>query len=602
MRKEYFKTCTLSPTATIAGGNYEFVVTLIIGRGYTPGASRLVFDFPGTLGMSRPALLHREEPGFVEAYVSSAEVPYKVRIWDMEINDFATKEKTSWRGMGARTCVLDFGNGLKEGDVIELHWGDMDRGYGPGTRVTHVVPRPDYQCTIHVRYYESHNDGIPYFGRDFKGHNEPVPVAEMALPFTVSPLPAKTLQLIRTAHKAILVPRDPYWNVADVKDPDELVISDEGAVENSQGVYEFSNRNIHVKARTLPLLDSPPMDDVFDGYNLYWGDMHTHSCYSVDCIQREKMEQHPGDLMIYARERAGLDFCAITDHHEPWNAAKNHIGGNGWNDLLEAVRTHDRQGEFLAFPGFEYRCRRGDTSIIFKDLPAYSDIDHPEWDDITKVWAGLAGKDYLSIPHFHNPGSLDIGEWLENSVPGFEPVLEIFSCHGSYETSDALELIPPLMKSKRIDRYGSWFLGNGYRYGFVANSDGHKGVIGTNGVTAVFAKSLDRESIFDAYRKRHVYGTSNARIRLLFTVNDHLMGSVVPRSEKNIFFIDVHGESELKKVELFRNGGFYQRFIPAGKTFTQEVRVEDDESANWHVRVTQKDNHIAWSSPVWFED
>lgn len=125
--------------------------------------------------------------------------------------------------------------------------------------------------------------------------------------------------------------------------------------------------------------------------------------------------------------------------------------------------------------------------------------------------------------------------------------------------------------------------------------------MGSNGVTAVFAASLDADAVFDAYRKRHVYGTTNARIRLVFTVNGALMGSVLPNDREKRLMIDVVGDSDLKKVEIFRNADFYKRLIPDGKSFRTELKVRDDEPSNWYVRVTQKDNQIAWSSPVWFE-
>ena len=58
---------------------------------------------------------------------------------------------------------------------------------------------------------------------------------------------------------------------------------------------------------------------------------------------------------------------------------------------------------------------------------------------------------------------------------------------------------------------------------------------------------------------------------------------------------------DLKKVEIFRNAKFYKRLIPDGKTFKTELTVREDEPSSWYVRVTQVDNQIAWSSPVWFE-
>jgi hypothetical protein len=158
-----------------------------------------------------------------------------------------------------------------------------------------------------------------------------------------------------------------------------------------------------------------------------------------------------------------------------------------------------------------------------------------------------------------------------------------------------------MIKSRRPDRYGSHFLKQGLRYGFVCNSDGHKGHVGSNGVTAVFAKSLDKDAIFEAYRDRRVYGTTNARIRLVFTGNGRLMGSAVPNASRKEFVIDAAGENALKKIDVFHNGDHYQRLVPEGKAFKGELKVDDDEPSFWYVRVTQIDNQIAYSSPVWFE-
>lgn len=601
MKKVCFNEISMTPTATVAGDSYVFSIKMVTGKDYTHGMSRLVFDFPGTLGMSRPSLLHQEEPGFVEAFVNNPELKYETKIWDMEISDFASKEKTSWRGMGARTAVLDLWEGVKEGDVIELKWGSPGRGYGVGVKVSTVVPELDYENTVHVRYFESHDEGIPDFGRDFDGYKRPVPVCEKALPFKIMPRQANALHLLRKPDKAMLIPRDIFWNAADVDDPALLVDAPCPCARNGSGVFEYADKNVQIKSKELPLFDAPAMDDVFEDRNIYWGDIHTHSCYSIDCLQREKMPQTPANLMDFAKNNSGLDFYAVTDHHEPWRGDRHRIGLHGWNDLLEAVKQKSVDGEFLAFPGIEYRCKRGDTAIVFNCLPEYEKINAPAWTDVRKVWEALKGMDYLSIAHFHNPGTLPEGEWWENIESGAEPALEIFSCHGSYEREDAMEMKPPLIKSRRFDRYGNYFLQKGYRYGFCANSDGHKGIVGTNGITAVYSKSLDKKSIFEAYRKRNIYATSNARIRLLFTGNGQLMGAVVPNQTEKNLFIDIVGESELKKIDLFRNGELYKRFLPDGKSFVKELTIKEDEASNWYVRATQKDNHMAYSSPIWFE-
>ena len=127
---------------------------------------------------------------------------------------------------------------------------------------------------------------------------------------------------------------------------------------------------------------------------------------------------------------------------------------------------------------------------------------------------------------------------------------------------------------------------------------GHAGV---NGLTAVFAPELTREALLAAYCRRNVYGTTNARFRLVFTANGNLMGAILKNCPAKEFLISITGENNLKKVELFRNGELYKRFAPGNVNFETGLTVKDFEPDNWYVRATQVDNHVAWSSPIWFE-
>ncbi len=599
-----FDAAYVTPTEVLAGDTSEFVVCLTVGEAYTPDASRLILDFPGTLGMSRPSRMHQEENGFVTARVSNPDITYDLGIWDMEIRDFVSRTKGSWRGMAARMAVLDLGPGLRAGDTLEIRWGDTSGGYGAGTKVTTVVPRKAYTCTVHVRYFTDPEGGLPDLGRSTADYDRPVPDEVVALPFRVRPRVPHHLRLIRKTDEALLIPHDVFWNVADVESTEAIVDTHARPTPNTYGVFRFGNPHIQVGSRSLPMTQTPAMDGVFEDYNLYWGDIHTHSAFSVDCVEREKMDMTPGDLMDAARFRAGLDFYATTDHHQPQDPARNHIGATNWRKLIDAVETHHEPGAFVTFPGIEYRCTRGDTVVLFNWLPDYSEIDREAWTDVRALWHALEGRDYLTIPHFHNPGRLDPGDWWRPEGAAndrVEPVLEIFSCHGSYEREDALEHHIPLIKASRSDRYGAHFLREGYRYGFVCNSDGHKGHVGTNGVTAVFARDLTREAILDAYRRRHVYGTTNARIRLIVTGNGHLMGEVVANTPEKYLEIDVMGENPLKRIDLYRNAKLYRRMVPEGKHFHTTLIVREEAPSNWYARVTQIDNHIAYSSPIWYE-
>lgn len=600
--KVVFEKTELTPDHVIAGDAVEFVIRLFAGPGYTPNASRILFDLPTTLGASRPSLFHHEDDGYIQVYLSNPDVTCECRIWDVEKGNFVDPACRSWRGMAERLVVLDLSAGMTEGDIVELHWGDLGGGYGVGAQTTRVVPVPDYAARIDVRYFDSPDRGLPDWGRSFTGYQRPIPDCECSLSFRIEPRPLHHLHLIRQAGGAALVPCDLFSNVAVVPRAEDIVAVDSPMQRNEMGVFECIQPRVSVRSKKMPLAESPAMDAVVDGLNLYWGDLHTHSVFSRDCIERERMEMQPGDLMRYARDSARLDLFAVTDHQRPGSSERHKIGAENWERTLDAVRTFDEPGRFLVFPGFEFKCRRGDGVMICNWFPEYKEIDMPEWHDPRDLWASWSGRDYISIPHFHNAGELGIGEWWEHPDANAEPVLEIFSCAGSYERAGVFENRPALQQKTRADRNAAYLLSRGFRYGLVCNSDGHKGHVGLNGLTAVFASSLDKPNILDAYRHRRVYGTTNARIRLIFKANGQLMGAILPNTSDKRFTLEVCGENRLKRVDLFRNSELYRRLYPDGIEFRADWSVEDDEPSYWYVRVTQIDNHQAFSSPVWFEE
>jgi len=595
-----FHSATLTPDEVLCADSVEFVIRLELGEDISPAAFRLVLDFSSMLGTSCPSRFVNEASGYVETYVHNPLVTCEQRCWDLDLGDFAKPDRPPSRE-AQRMVVLDFGPGSQPGDIIEVHWGETYDGFGPGAKVTSVVPRPEHYGHIDVRYFADPDAGMPDHGFSWADTPRPVPDAVAELRYRVLPREVRQLRLLRGHDRARLLPLDPFHNIAAVPQAGSLVSGPVPDRRNALGVFEYADKDVQLHSRGLPLRTTPTFDHVFEGYSVYWGDLHTHSVHSIDCIQRARMDMTPAELMDFARHRQGLDFFAVSDHHQPSYAPKCHLGNTAWEATLADVRSRHIPGEFVVFPGFEFRGKRGDTVVVCNWEPTYAEIDQPGWQDIRDLWATWRERDYLTIPHFHSPGGLAPDEWWENPVLAGEPVLEIFSDHGSYEREDTRENGRALCKRFRPDRCGVHFLKQGRKYGFVANSDDHKGHVGVNGLTAVYASSLDRDSLLAAYRARRVYGTTNARIRLLFTANGALMGSVLPEAPRKEFRIEITGENRLKRIDLFRNGDLHQTLLPAGISFAETISIESAGPDNWYVRVAQIDNHVAWSSPIWFE-
>ncbi len=342
--------------------------------------------------------------------------------------------------------------------------------------------------------------------------------------------------------------------------------------KNAHGVFECADpARPREQPGRCPSTATPPRAGAAGGHNVYFGDLHTHSQFSNDCIEREKLLRTPADLYAYAREVACLDFHCVTDHHQPWDVPRNRIGADLWEQTLAGARAEGRPGEFLAFTGFEYRGPRGDTAVVLGEELDYDTITQPGYRPVDRLWEGLAGRDFITIPHFHNGGGLKDGEWICANDLRVEPVMEIYSCHGSYEAERVNERYTSEIKRRRPDRNGRWFLKNGYRYGFCANSDGHKGTVGTNGLTAVLAKELTVEAVLEAIRARRCYGTSNARIVLDFTVNGAPMGGELPQAARRAWPSASPASARFKAVDLLKDGDLLQRWKPGADCFSHRA-------------------------------
>ena len=126
---------------------------------------------------------------------------------------------------------------------------------------------------------------------------------------------------------------------------------------------------------------------------------------------------------------------------------------------------------------------------------------------------------------------------------------------------------------------------------------------GQNTFTAILARELTREAIFDALRHRHNYATTQARIVLDFRINGHIMGEEIEIEGDPQIVVDVRGTDQIREVVLVRDG----KALRSARPKTQDLSLEHvDRSyvvASYdYVRVVQTDkdqhgNHSqAWTA------
>ena len=99
-------------------------------------------------------------------------------------------------------------------------------------------------------------------------------------------------------------------------------------------------------------------------------------------------------------------------------------------------------------------------------------------------------------------------------------------------------------------------LDKGYMFGLVASGDNHQDFPGVwgNGLMAVFAQELSRRSIWEAFKKRRVYGVTGDRIQLYFSANGYIMGEAFASIEPLTMKVKVIGSHAVDRIEIIKNG------------------------------------------------
>jgi hypothetical protein len=230
----------------------------------------------------------------------------------------------------------------------------------------------------------------------------------------------------------------------------------------------------------------------------FWGDLHGQTRATVGTGTIE-------EYFAFGRDVALLDMMC----HQ---ANDFQVTEQEWQRLRREIDRFHADGRCVIFVGYEWSGMTpggGDRNVMYRgDVASLHRSSHAEVDDmgdaatdcfpVTELFDQLRGRDdVMLIPHIGGRYADIVGF----HDPALEPVVEIYSDWGRFEwlLEDALR--------------------QGYRVGFVANSDGHKGRPGAShpgastfgaygGLTCVLSETLTREAIFDAIKARRCYAVT----------------------------------------------------------------------------------------------
>jgi len=140
--------------------------------------------------------------------------------------------------------------------------------------------------------------------------------------------------------------------------------------------------------------------------------------------------------------------------------------------------------------------------------------------------------------------------------------------------------------------------------GFIASGDHNSMGVG---VAALWVKELSREGIMEALRSKRCFATTGDKMIVDFRLNGEIQGSMVKTNDAPKLNIIIKGQRELAKVEVLRNSKVIKEYNLSNNEMVFSTEFVDmdfkkeGEVLYYYIRATQRNNEIAWSSPVWID-
>ena len=299
--------------------------------------------------------------------------------------------------------------------------------------------------------------------------------------------------------------------------------------------------------------------------NIYWGDIHNHNAvgYARGSLERS-----------YDIARDSLDFFCFTAqsqwHDMPKMPQNKHlkwergfkVTKNNWEKVMQFAERYNEPGKFVSFIGYEWHSSSyGDVCIMFPG----SEAELVYINDIKELQKYAARRQAILIPHHPAYKQGRRGQNWSVLDPTISPVVEIFSEHGNAESDRSPgRYIRHSMGGRSTKNTLQWLWEQGVKVGVVASTDDHFGYPGAygEGLVAVYADSLNRESVMEAVKARRTYGVSADRIELDFRLNGHWMGQEIPYTPNRKIRVKVKGKDVVKCVEVLRNNQVIYRDFP----------------------------------------
>jgi hypothetical protein len=346
------------------------------------------------------------------------------------------------------------------------------------------------------------------------------------------------------------------------------------------------------------------------GYNLYFGDIHSHTNVSDGYGTLEEAYSAARAAAL----RGDLDFFGTTDHVH-CSYGQLWLTADTLADVLDTANRYNQDGLLVTLPGYELwlpwmTC--GEMNIynvteVFGQSanPAGNGYNNGHQDGLANVLPKLY--DWLAAgnaigqwnhPDYYGGDTSANRDWYQFAfyTPERDRAVNMIEIWNeiTYESAyvEALDADWHVLPSANSDRhYDEWITACDVR-------------------TVLLAEKLTRADLLDAMRASRGYATEDKNLEVRYSLGGQVMGSTLtPKTSytASIQVYDPNGAKDaVKRVEIVSDGGV----VVASKAFNSakvswSPTVSSTTARYFYVRVTTASDFwgdegvTAWTAPVW---
>jgi hypothetical protein len=381
----------------------------------------------------------------------------------------------------------------------------------------------------------------------------------------------------------------------------------------------------------LLLLFSLSGQAFFAQERVFFGNLHSHTSYS-DGLGKPKA------AFKYARDIARVDFLMLSEHNHAEAVGTDRIGiatdpalykGPDSQSLIPAAAAMTENGRFVALYGQEFSTISTGNHVNVFDIGEVINVPKGEFGQLIQfLQTNLDSSGQAAIIMFNHPESgagiipneygmddfpAGVDSWLAN-MGRHARLIQMINGPGTNPAIDVRPASPAETAFKK-------FLNLGFKLAPTADQDNHKEnwANATTARTAVVANALTKSDILGAIRARHVYATEDKNLRVIFKVNNRLMGDVIsplPAPSELSITYSIKDDDEPNaqyEVQVWRDavGDQVAQMVSSvtrngdGADTIEDVAFSG-EPQFFYFKIIQRDEDgnqdRAWTAPIWFEN